>query len=1048
MACVCTREAPADSPDRVVFGTDVRPILADVCFRCHGPDEETREAGLRLDIRKSAKSDLDSGNSAIVPGNPDASELYRRITATDDAERMPPASSAKQLAARQIEVLRRWIEQGAEWDEHWSFRAPAEDSVPPVADHDDWVRNDIDRFVLRRLQTEGLAPSPAANRERLLRRVTFDLTGLPPTPEELDRFLADRSSEAWDRMVDRLLDSPAYGERMALEWLDAARYADTHGYMIDAGRQMWRWRDWVISAFNSNMPFDQFTIEQLAGDLLPQATIDQNTATGFNRNHTIQAEFGSVPEEFLVEYVCDRVNTMGTVWMGLSLECARCHDHKYDPLTQKEYYRLFAFFDQTGENGVDGYSLNAAPVVRSPTQQQIRQLQAINGRLALAEARVNDLQPHIDVAQKAWEETSRPEYEDFRDGLIHYWRFDGDLQDAAKDDALSPAKRSGPSFESGVFGKSIVSKGLNPKIYPGGGILKNSEPFTLSTWIYMKDPQGRGGLFARMRDGTKLDRGYTFQILADGRLALVLAHDYPQDCVEVESEGKDRIVADQWHHAAITYDGSSRASGVKMYINGRPQTVRVLQDCLTGSFEFDGRLLLMDGTPSAALRGMMDEARIYGRALDETELQQIAGISIHSLLAVPVQERTCELSQRIREHFVKYSGRSEWTVAFDQLNQIRRAKAKFEKGIPTVMVMQEPDKPGETHMLVRGQYDQPGESVSPGTPAIFPPMPDDVPKNRVGLARWLVSGAHPLTARVAVNRFWQMYFGVGLVKTTEEFGSQGQPPSHPDLLDWLAGEFVRSGWDVRAMQRLIVTSTTYRQSSLVGPDLLKRDPENRLLARGPRFRLHAEFIRDQALTTSGLLSFQLGGPSVKPYQPTGVWKESAYDSTGNRFNAQVYEQDRGAALYRRSLYTYWKRTAPPPSMMIFDAADRHRSCVKRTRTNTPLQALVLMNAPQFVEASRKLAERMMEEGGTTVQERIQFGFRLLTSRRPSVVEQDLLLTLFEKQQDRFVAHPQAAAALLSVGESPHNESFDAVDLAAYSTVGSVILNLDETLTKN
>jgi hypothetical protein len=997
-----------------------------------------------LDRREAAISQLESGSRAVVSGDVDQSELYRRITAADELERMPPVDSGKQLSPKQIDVLRRWIEQGAAWNEHWSFRPLREVELPQV-ERSGWVRNEIDRFVLARLEAEGLAPNFPADREQLIRRVTFDLTGLPPMLEDLEAFLADDAPDAYENVVDRLLNSPAYGERMALQWMDAARYADTHGYLLDSERQMWRWRDWVIAAFNNNMPFDRFTIEQLAGDLLPEPTFEQKIASGFNRNHVINGEFGAIGEEYIVEYVCDRVNTVGTIWMGLTLECARCHDHKYDPISQKEFYELYAFFDNTGENGIDGFLANAGPVMTAPTPSQKENQRLWNERVQQAQSLMTALEPEIAAAQAVWEPQFRQDTQDVRDGLRHYWKLDGDLNDSGEGKTKTALNLGLPQFVPGLFGKSIFSVGIGGANVAEGITLDWDEPFTLSTWVQFSNPHGRRSLMTHMRDGTTLGRGFAFQI-HDGRLSLVLAHTYPQSCLEVESEGL--VAQGDWQHLAASYDGSGRAAGVKMYINGQRQDVRVLHDSLGGSIDIDEYLIMLDGTPNAALRGQIDEARIYGRVLEDAEVPRILGVSIHSLLAVAPDKRTPAQSQLIREYFLDHAGKDEWNAAYDTLVELKRAKAEFEQTIPTVMVMQELDKPKDAHVLMGGAYDRPGEAVSPGTPDVLPPLPDEFPRDRLGFARWLVSGSNPLTARVVVNRFWQMYFGTGLVKTADDFGSQGEPPSHPDLLDWLAGEFVRSGWDVRAMQRLIVTSATYRQSSQAGPDALARDPENRLLSRGPRFRLHAEFIRDQALAQSGLLSRKLGGPSVKPYQPKGLWREGAWDPTGNKWSAQIYDQDHGEKLYRRSTYTFWKRTLPPPAMIVFDAAERQRCCVTRTRTNTPLQALVLMNDPQFVEASRMLAERMMLEGGVAPEERIGFAFRLMTSRRPSAAELIPLLTLFEKQHARFLERPQAAEAFLSVGESPRNVSLDPGELAAYATVGSVLLNLDETITRN
>jgi hypothetical protein len=753
-------EAPVD------FNRQIHPILSETCFQCHGPDDHQRKAKLRLD----RKDDALGHGTVIVPGHADRSDLIDRLTADDPTRRMPPAKTGKRLTAQQIELVRRWIDEGAKWNRHWAFVKPERPPLPPVRD-DGWVRNPIDRFVLARLEREGLPPSPDADRTTLIRRVTLDLTGLPPTTAEVDAFLADATPDAYEKLVDRLLASPRYGERMALDWLDAARFADTHGYHIDSARDMTRWRDWVIRAFNDNMPFDRFTVEQVAGDLLPNATVEQKIASGFNRNHMINFEGGAIPEEYHTAYLVDRVNTTGTVWLGLTVGCAQCHDHKYDPLTQKEYYQLFAFFHNVPENGLDGKGGNAVPVLPTPTPEQRQRLD----RLA---AHIKELEEH---------------------------------------------------------------------------------------------------------PGPELDR-------------------------------------------------------------------------------------------------------------------------------------------------------------------LKKERAALEKRVPSTMVMEEMPKPRDTFVLVRGQYDKHGARVTAALPAFLPPLPPGQPANRLGLARWLVAPEQPLTARVTVNRFWQMYFGTGIVKTAEDFGSQGEWPSHPELLDYLATEFVRTGWDVKALQRLLVTSATYRQSSKVTPEVAARDPDNRLLARMTRVRLPAELIRDQALTVSGLLNREIGGASVYPYQPKGIWEELMAREDGANFTAQVYVQSHGKDLYRRGMYTFWKRTAPPPDLTTLDAPDREVCTVRRPRTNTPLQALVLLNDPTYVEASRKLAERLLTEAETT-DERITLAFRLATARRPTAAETVVLRKVLEAQRAVYRADEKAALKLLSVGESKRNEALDPAELAAWTMVASAIMNLDETVTR-
>jgi hypothetical protein len=761
----------------VDFARDIRPILSDNCFTCHGPDDKERKAKLRLDTRAGLFGELRGGGHAVVPGNPAQSELIHRLLAKDPHERMPPPKASKRPSKQHIELLWQWIEQGAHWSQHWAF-APSKRPALPKVKATSWPRNAIDHFVLERLEADGFSVSPEADKTRLIRRVTFDLTGLPPTLAEIDAFLADSSAGAYEKVVDRLLASPQYGERLALDWLDAARFADTHGYHLDAGRDMTRWREWVIDAFNRNLPYDRFTIEQLAGDLLPGATVEQKVASGFNRNHMINFEGGAIPAEYLNNYIVDRVNTTITVWLGLTVACAQCHDHKYDPISHKEYYQLYAFFQGVPENGLDGSKGNATPLLKFPTPDQ--------------QARLDQL-------------------------------------DAA---------------------------------------LKKLEPFA----------------------------------------------------------GKDKQIA-------------------------------------------------------------------------------------------------------------------------AELAKLRKERADLDKTIRSTMIMQEMAKPRDTHLLIRGEYDKKGEKVSAAVPASLPPLPPGAAANRLGLANWLIDPANPLTARVTVNRYWQIFFGTGLVKTAEDFGSQGELPSHPQLLDWLASEFVETGWDVKHLLRTIVTSATYRQSSAGTPAEYAKDPENRLLGRGPRLRLQAEFIRDQALAVSGLLNREVGGASVFPYQPKGLWSELTIRGDSKNWSAQFYTPSTGKDLYRRTMYTFWKRTAPPPTLATFDAPDRETCTVRRTRTNTPLQALVLLNDPTYVEASRKLAERMMLEARST-EERIVFAFRLATARLPTAKETAILTRILDKQLTAFEDDPQSALKLLAVGESPRNERLRPAELAAWAIVASVILNLDETVTKN
>ena len=995
------------SAQEVEFNRDIRPILSDKCYSCHGPGVANRQTKLRFDTESAAKQDL-GGRFAIVPGDLEKSVIISRITAANPAMRMPPVRSVYKLSDHEIELIQRWIQQGAVWQKHWSFIPPKRRQLPGVK-QDNWPRNPIDNFVLAHLEHEGVSPSPEADRERLIRRVTLDLTGLPPTPAEIDAFLNETSPAAYEKVVDRLLASPRYGERMAARWLDAARYADTNGYQTDGERSMWRWRDWVIDAFNHNMPFDQFTVEQIAGDMLPNATLDQKIATGFNRNHRGNGEGGIIPEEYAVEYVVDRVDTTATVWLGLTLGCARCHDHKYDPFTQKEFYQVFAYFNNVPEKGNAWKYGNSPPVVQAPTAAQQADRAALDAGLAAAESAFAKLKPELMRAQAAWEKT------DARSAQVD-WTITRDMvvQRRLAGNMSFNGKRS-------VEVEDVAGFGFYDK-------------FTLSAWVRPTAPTG--AIITRAEDVPE-GEGYGLY-LKDGKLQVNLVKRWLDDALRVETE---RVLElNQWHHVLMTYDGSRTADGVRIYIDGASQKLKINLDALNQSFDTGQPLRIgAGGGAENRFQGQIHDARVYKIALTPEDAAVAAtDTPIPAIAQIPADKRTHAQSDKITLYFLERDAPLHIQSAWKQLTELRSQRQRFIEALPTVMVMQERPTPRDTFVLLRGAYDRPGEKVSPGLPAVLPPLPAGCPNNRLGFARWLVDPSNPLTARVIVNRFWQMYFGVGLVKTVEDFGSQGEWPANLELLDWLATELIRTGWDVKAMQKLIVMSATYRQSSKVTPELLQRDPENRLLARGPRVRLSAEMIRDQSLALSGLLVEKIGGPSVKPYQPAGLWKE---------LGGEDYKQDTGEGLYRRSLYTFWKRAVPPPSMINFDAAGREACTVRENRTNTPLQALDLMNDPAYVEASRVLAERMMREGGGTTESRISLAFRLATARRPRTPELAILLDSFHRSLDRFHKDPPAATKLVSEGGRHRDETLDVCSLAAYTTVASLILNLDETVTK-
>jgi hypothetical protein len=925
----------------VEFNRDIRTILSDRCYTCHGPSVSNRVSKLRLDIPADEAT---------------RKEILRRISLGDKPGHMP--ATGPLLSQQQIELIRRWIEQGGSWQKHWSLIPPVRPSFPGGA-------NPIDYFIRSRLTREGLAPSPEADGPTLIRRVTFGLTGLPPTPGEVDAFLNDRSPNAYENVVDRLLASPRYGEHMAIIWLDAARYADTNGYQTDGERYMWRWRDWVIDAFNSNKPYDQFAIEQIAGDLLPNATIDQRIATGFNRNHRGNGEGGIVPAEYAVEYVVDRVDTTSTVFLGLTIGCARCHDHKYDPITQREYYQLFAYFNNIPERGNAQKYGNSPPMIKAPTRAQQAEVQRLDQTIADSEKKV------VATGQSKWESKIAPGTDWFR-------------------------QRQLDAGNIGDFG--FLDK------------------FTLAARINASSPDG--SIFSRMKDESE-GPGYQV-ILKGGKVQVNLVLRWLDDAIRVETS--DAIELNYPHHVAVTWDGSRFADGLKIYVDGISRPLKINVDEMNQDFAVNVPLRIGVG-----LKGTISEVHVYKTDLPADEIAVLATPeNIGQIAAIGPVHRSAAQSAKIRLAYLDTI--PEWRILGDLCEQ----RARFYDSIQTVMVMQELSTPRETFLLRRGAYDHPSDRVDRGVPAVLPPLPNGDANNRLALARWIVDPANPLTARVAVNRYWQMYFGTGIVKTVEDFGSQGEWPSNPELLDWLATEFVRTGWNVKALQKTIVMSAAYRQSSKATPELLQRDPENRLIALGPRFRLPAEAIRDQALAVSGLLVERLGGPSVKPYQPAGLWEELS--------GGKGYRQDHGEALYRRSLYTFWKRASPPPMMANFDSAGREACTVRETRTNTPLQALDLMNDVTFVEASRALAQRMMKQGG------IDLGFRLATSRLPTERERSILLDLYRYNLDRYQTNPEAALKLVSQGESPRDASLNPNELAAWTLVASAILNLDETVT--
>ena len=999
----------------VDYDRDVRPILAENCYACHGPDGNARKGELRLDRKEDALRER-PGGAALVPGDLDASELIRRIEDADPDARMPPPKSGKKLTAGQVETLRNWVAQGAEWRGHWAFIPPKRPTVPEAA-HKTWPRNPIDAFLLKTLELRGLRPSPEADKVALIRRLSLDLTGLPPTIAEVDSFVADDRPEAYEKVVDRLLASPRYGERMALTWLDAARYADTNGYHIDNHRDIWMYRDWVIDAFNRNLPFDRFTVEQVAGDLLPDASVEQKIASGFHRNTMVNFEGGADPEEYLTKYVGDRVSTTATVFLGVTMACAECHDHKYDPFTQKDFYRFYAFFNGIAEQGLDGKKESPAPRMKVPTPEQSARLADLKAQSARVLAKLEAASGRADIAQADWEWARGERSID--------WTVLEPLALASNGATLS--KR--PDH-------SVVAADANPDrdVYEFHSST-NLERITAIRLEALRPEGPPGKPTGRADNGNFVLTG--FEVEAAPEAPSAPSRPVPLSRAEADyfqAAGDFRVekAIDTDPSTGWAVDGDSKREDRRaVFIPRAPFGPK-------GTSRIKVRLRFEGKFP----RHAMGRFRLAVTTAENPSLG-ILPPKVAETLSTRPSERSEARTKELKSFFRKEAW-PEGRAIQGELAALKAAEAEVEESIPVTMVMAEMPKPRPTHILMRGDFRSKGPAVEPGVPESLPPLPPGQPANRLGLARWLVDPGHPLVARVTVNRFWQQYFGTGIVKTVNDFGTQGEWPSHPELLDWLATEFVASGWDVKAMQKLIVMSAAYRQDSKAERSLIEVDPENRLLARGPRFRLDAEIIRDNALAISGLLDRRVGGPSVYPYQPPGLWEELAF---GGDFSSQKYETSKGDDLYRRGVYTYWKRSLPYPSLATFDAPNREVCAVQRPRTNTPLQALVLMNDPAYVEAARVLAQRLLKEAGPDPEARVVHAFRLCVARTPTAHERAVLLDLFRRQLDHFRANPQAAEGLIGIGDSPSPPGLDPSELAAWTAIGNVLLNLDETITK-
>jgi hypothetical protein len=1011
---------------RIDFTQQIRPLLSDRCFRCHGPDASRRKAKLRLDVRDGAFKKLGAGWAIIKPGDPAKSELVRRITTEDIEDMMPPPELHLSLTDDEKALLTRWIAEGAEYRPHWSL-APVSRSDPPRPGGTP-AANPIDAFVRARLDREGFVPAPRASPETLIRRLALNLTGLPPSLDEIDAFLNDRAAGAFERVVDRYLAAPAYGERMAMDWLDLARYADTYGYQADVDRDMSPYRDWVIDAFNRNLPYDRFLTWQLAGDLLPNATREQRIATAFNRLHRQTNEGGSIEEEFRTEYVVDRVNTFGTSMLGLTVECARCHDHRFDPITQRDYYSLFAFFNNIDESGLYSHFTGATP---SPAlllwpagkeeahQQLTARMRALEIQLKKMAGPARRL---FDAAPKTPIQVPPP---------VAHLAFDRVDTDKTPDrvTAQSAELKDGPVPTAGALRFS----GDNAVVHQGVRTFSRTDPFSLVVRLQPTERQDRAIIVHQSRAWSDAgSRG--FELTLDrGRVFFGLIHFWPGNAIAVRS--RQALPLNAWSQLTVTYDGSSRAAGIRLYLDGTRLDADVVRDRLYKNITYDRGVDNVTEQPpftigarfrdSGFKNGLIDDLQVFATALTPAEV---------SVMTLPPEGRSHTRTDAAFQYFLARQYQP-YQAALEELGKLRAAENALIATVPEIMVMEEMRTPRPAHRLDRGAYNAPKEIAERDTPASLPPFPGDQPRNRLGLARWLTSRRNPLAARVVVNRIWRMHFGRGIVATQEDFGSQGRLPTHPELLDYLAAAFVDSGWDVKALHRLIVTSDTFQQSSHVPADVAARDPDNQLLARGPKRRLIAESIRDSALAASGLLTRVIGGPSVKPYQPAGLWEQSGTGKT--------YKQDTGASLYRRSLYTFWRRTLPPPSMITFDAVSREVCTARRDATTTPLQSLVLLNDPQFVEAARRLAEQTWARFPSDTAARNQLAFRALTGRAPDAVEAAILQRLFDEQRALFGAHPDDAVKLLAVGESRSDAGLPAADLAAMATVVSAIMNFDE-----
>lgn len=1052
-ASVLALSAADPLPTSVGFNRDIRPILSENCFACHGPDPATRKAGLRLDTKEGFFAPHEKHGAPVVPGNPDASPLYKRILATDPDEIMPPPESHKQLKPEEKSRIKQWIESGAPWQPHWSFIKPERPPVPPISDANR-ARNPIDAFIRQRLATQGLTPAPEADRRTLARRLSLDLTGLPPTPAEVEAFVADPSPEAYATLVRHYLSSPHWGEHRARYWLDAARYADTHGLHFDNYREMWPYRDWVIEAFNRNQPFDQFTVEQVAGDMLPDPTPDQIIATGFHRCNITTNEGGTIEEENLASYARDRVETTSWVWLGLTANCAVCHDHKFDPIPTRDFYAMSAFFRNTMQGGFDGNVKDSNPSMVVIKDGPLRtRFDALPAEIEVAKKAANAQRDAAKSPFEKWAAQTQPDSASRQldaELALHAPLRDGENESVIIVQGFKQRVKPTAGFvwtapDKGKLGPGLLFPGESSRLeIADGGDFEHDQSFSFGGWVYVAPGFSDASCVVSRMDPNAAHRGWDLWY-EQAHFATHLVHIWPENALKIKT--KQRVAKKgEWQHVFVTYDGSGKPEGVQIYFDGRRVETEVANgSALTGSIRTKVPLTVGQRRNGSHFDGGgVQDLRLYSRALKPAEVRGLARTQEwRQAFYQPVAMWDKELRNDLFDYFLATQS-PEFEIAARQLAVLENEREGIRMRFPVTHIQKEKtNSMPMARLLNRGQYDQPREELKPAVFSALNPLPTGAPTNRLGLARWLVSPDNPLLARVTVNRFWQELFGTGLVKTSEDFGIMGENPSHPELLDWLAVEFRESGWDIKRFFTVLVTSETYRQSAAITQEKLANDPANRLLSRGPRFRMDAEMIRDYALAASGLLKPKIGGASVKPYQPEGVWEPVAMPES----NTKKYEPGTGDALHRRSLYTFWKRAAPPASMDIFNAPSRETSCLRRERTNTPLQALNTLNDVQFIEAARRLAELALTAGKDDTDRALAELSQRLLGRPLRAEELSIVRGILDKFGAYYEVQPDAARSLVTFGERPPDPALPASRLAAFTMVANGLMNLDEVLNK-